>query len=101
MANKVNRTFTIWKVSAEKVFADRKNEKFIKEYVGDCLVEALNKPSRQEIVEAFALKHIHIQKGTKFDFKKVGYVSRSQDVKTYIENSVVTVRKMFDEESDE
>ena len=89
MANTVSRTFTKWHVKATKVFADRKSKEFREEEVGECDIISLNKPSRPEIVEEFAKKHIHIQKGTEFEFETVGYVTREMSVDTFVANSYI------------
>ena len=87
MANMVTRTFTVYKVTAEKVVVNRKERTFDSEYIGECVVEALGKPSRKAIVDAFANAGVKIQKGTEFTMEPVSYKTLGMDIATFIANA--------------
>ena len=98
MAVMVTRTFTEYKVSAEKVVVNRKERTFDTEFVGECVVKALGKPSRKAIVDAFAAKGIHIAKGTEFSFEPIGYETLGMSIEKFIANSDVVSDKDSDEQ---
>ena len=97
MAVMVTRTFTEYKVSAEKVVVNRKERTFDTEFVGECTVKALGKPSPKAIVDAFAAKGIHIGKGTEFSLEPIGYETLGMSIEKFIANADVVSGKNSDD----
>ena len=89
MATMVTRTFTDYKVTAEKVVANRKERTFETQFIGECKVSALGKPSRKAIVDAFKEAGIAVQKGTEFSLEPIGYKTLGMSISKFIENAEV------------
>ena len=88
MANMVTRTITKFEVTAKKVVVNRKARTFEEREVGRTEVEGIGKPTRKAIVASFEEQGIHIEKGTEFEFKAIGYRTVGQPVEFFLEHAV-------------